>query len=327
MDESELHKDAIVIDGLNVSKWSRDVLEGIHEGGVTAINATTAVLENFRQTMLNLIKWERFFKDYDDIISQVTCVDDILRAKKMGKTGIILGFQNSSPVEDDLDLLVIFHRLGVRVIQLTYMEANLAGCGCLERIDGGLTDFGVEMVEEMNRLGILIDLSHVAYRTSMDAIKFSKKPVALTHANPASLVNHKRNKPDDLLKAVAKRGGIIGATIFPPFLKEEGVADISDYVRVIDYLVNLVGIDHIAVGTDFTENQGEDFFRVILSGNSKKGPKMSMDFLPVINPKGIESAREFPNITAALVGHGYSESHVRKIMGENFLRVFKEVWE
>lgn len=327
MDARELHKDAIVIDGLNVSKWSRDVLQGIHEGGVTAINATTAVLENFRQTISNLIEWERLFEDCNDIICRVTCVNDLLEAKKTGKTGIILGFQNSSPIENDLDLLTIFYRLGVRIIQLTYMEANLVGCGCLERTDGGLTDFGVEMVEEMNRLGILIDLSHVAYRTSMDAIKFSKKPVALTHANPASLVNHKRNKPDDLIKAVAQGGGIIGATIFPPFVKPQGAADISDFIRVIDYLVNLAGIDHVGIGTDFTENHGEDFFLAILIGNSKKGPKMSMDFLPVINPKGIESAREFPNITAALVGHGYSESHVRKIMGENFLRVFKEVWE
>lgn len=326
MNADELHRDAIVIDGLNISRWSREVLEGIHAGGLTAMNATTAVLEDFRQTISNLVEWERFFEDCSDIICKITCIEDLLEAKKMGKTGIILGFQNSSPIEDDLDLLTIFHRLGVRIIQLTYMEANLVGCGCLERIDGGLTDFGIELVEEMNRLGILIDLSHVGYRTSMDAINFSKKPVALTHGNPASLVNHRRNKPDDLIKAVADGGGIIGATIFPPFLKAEGTADISDFVRVIDYLVNLVGIDHVGIGTDFTENQGEDFFRTILTGNSKRGPKMSMDFLPVINPKGIGSAREFPNITAALLAHGYSEPHIRKIMGENFLRVFQEMW-
>jgi membrane dipeptidase len=326
VDAHELHRDAIVIDGLNISNWSREVLEAIHKGGITAVNATTAVLEGFRQTISNLVQWERFFENWGDIICKITRVDDIFQAKKTHKTGIILGFQNSSPVENDLDLLTVFHRLGVRIIQLTYMEANLAGCGCLERNDGGLTDFGIEMVEEMNRLGILVDLSHVAYRTSMDAVRITKKPVALTHANPSSLVDHKRNKPDDLIKAVAERGGIIGATIFPPFLKAHGPADLSDFVRVIDYLVNLVGIEHVGIGTDFTENQGEDFFRAILTGNSKKGPKMSMDFLPVINPKGIESAREFPNITAALVDHGYPESHVRKIMGENFMRVFREVW-
>ncbi len=327
MDARELHKDAIVIDGLNISKWSRKVLEGIHEGGITAFNATSAMLENFRQTILNLIQWERFFEDCNGIISRVASVDDILGAKKAGKTGIILGFQNTSPIEDDLDLLVIFHRLGVRIIQLTYMEANRVGCGCLERTDGGLTNFGVEMVEEMNRLGILIDLSHVGYQTSMDAIRFSKRPVCLTHANPSSLVDHKRNKPDDLLKAVSKTGGIIGANVFPPFIKAGALADLSDLIRVIDYLVNLMGVDHVGIGSDFTENQGEDFFRAILTGTSKKGPKMSMDFLPVVNPKGIESARDFPNITSALLDHGYPEPHVRKIMGENFLRVFREVWK
>ncbi len=326
MDARELHEDAIVIDGLNVSKWSRQVLEGIHKGGVTAINATTAVLEGFRQTISSLVQWERFFDDCSDIIRKVTSVNDLLEAKKLGKTGIILGFQNSSPIENDLDLLTTFHGLGVRIIQLTYMEANLAGCGCLERVDGGLTDFGIEMIEEMNRLGILVDLSHVGNQTSRDAVKFSKKPVALTHANPSSLVDHKRNKPDDLIKAVAQGGGVIGATIFPPFLKAEGQADLSDFVRMVDYLVNLVGIDHVGIGTDFTEDQGEDFFRYILTGNSKKGPKLSMDFLPLVNPKGIGSAREFPNVTEAFVEHGYPEPHVRKIMGENFLRVFKEVW-
>jgi microsomal dipeptidase-like Zn-dependent dipeptidase len=120
------------------------------------------------------------------------------------------------------------------------------------------------MVEEMNRPGILMDLSHVGYQTSMDAIRFSKRPVCLTHANPSSLVDHKRNKPDDLLKVVSKKGGIIGTNVFPPFIKAGALADLSDLIRLIDYLVNLVGIDHVGIGSDFTENQGEDFFRAIL---------------------------------------------------------------
>ena len=326
MDARGLYEDSIVIDGLNISKMSCEVLERIHASGLTAINFTTAILEDFRQTISNLIQWEQLFKDCDDIISRVTCVGDILRIKKEGKTGIILGFQNSSPIEDELGFLTIFHRLGVRIIQLTYMEANLVGWGCLERIDGNLTDYGVEMVEEMNRLGILIDLSHVGYKTSMDAIRFSKKPVALTHANPVSIVHHKRNKPDNLLKAVADKGGIIGATIFPPFIKENGTADITDFIHVIDYLVNLVGIDHVGIGTDFTDNQDNDFFRYTLTGKSQKGPKMSMDFLPVEYPKGIRSVRDFPNIAVSLIDHGYSETQVRKIMGMNFLRVFREAW-
>jgi len=208
------------------------------------------------------------------------------------------------------------------------MEGNLAGSGCLERVDGGLTDYGIEMMQEMNRLGILVDLSHVGYQTSRDAVQFSSKPVAVTHGNSLSRVNHKRNKPDDLLKAIADKGGVIGATIFPPFLKEGGVkADLSDFVAMIDYMVNLIGIDHVGVETDFTEGYGREFFVKILTGNSKRGPKMDMSFLPVANPKGLESARDFPNVTAALLEHGYAERDVRKITGENFLALFREVWQ
>ncbi len=326
MEDSALYKESIIIDGLNISKWSRSVFVGIQEGGITAVNATVSVLENFRETITNLINWEQLFIECNDIITPVNQVDDIIQAKRDGKTGIILGFQNSSPIEDDLGLLSILYCLGIRIIQLTYMEGNLVGSGCLERVDGGVTTYGIEMIEEMNRLGILIDLSHVGYQTSRDAVKYSNKPLAVTHANSLAIVNHKRNKPDDLLKAVAEKGGVIGATIFPPFIKAEGVADLYDFINVIDYLVNLVGIDHVGVGTDFTEDQDEDFFRRILTGNSNKGPKMSLDFLPVVNPIGIQSARDFPNIATALFEHGYSTSHIGKIMGENFLRLFRDVW-
>ncbi|MBA7542962.1 hypothetical protein ES705_35287 [subsurface metagenome] len=156
--------------------------------------------------------------------------------------------------------------------------------------------------------------------------KFSKKPVALTHANPFSLVRHKRNKPDDLLRAVADTGGIIGATTVPSFVKEGGDADLSDYIRIIDYLVELVGIDCVGIGTDFFIDQTEEWTRIILSGKSKKGPKDIQDYPHISFPKGIESPRDFPNITSALIKQRYSESEARKILGENFLRVFGEVW-
>jgi membrane dipeptidase len=327
MEAPDLHADAVIIDGLNVSNWSREVFEGIHHGGITACNATVAIIENFRQTISNLSQWEHYFTDWSDIICRISSVEDISRVKKEKKTGIILGFQNSSPIEDDLDLLAIFHRLGIRIIQLTYMESNFAGCGCLERVDGGLTDYGIEMIETMNAVGILVDLSHVGYRTSLDAIQFSKKPVALTHANPYALVAHPRNKPDDLLKAVADTGGVIGVTICPAFIAaSRSDATILDLVRHIDYLVNLVGIESVGIGTDFIENQPREWSYRVLAGRSKKGPKNFKDYPEVSYPQGIRSAREFPNITNALLENGYPEEHVRKIMGENFLRVFTETW-
>lgn len=321
-----LHKKAIIIDGLEVSNWSRSVFQNMNKGGLTAVNATIAIIENFTQTMENIAWWQKAFETHGDLISQVYTVDDIKNIKQTSKTGIIFGFQNLSPIEDDLDRLDIFHKLGVRVIQMTYMEANYAGQGCLERIDAGLTHFGLEAVERMNRLGILIDLSHVGHRTTMDTIDVSQKPVVFTHANPRSICDHPRNKLDEAIKAVTQKGGVIGTTIFPAFLPAGNRSTIQDVIDVIEYLADMVGIDHVGIGTDFTENQPREWFDWILTGKSKKGPALSLEH-PLVNPDGIQSAKDFSNITAALLARGFADTDIRKIMGLNFLRVFQEAWQ
>jgi len=321
----KLHDEAIVIDCLEISNWSENVFQNMRRGGLTAVNCTISILENFRQTINNIAWWHEAFYEYSDMIMPVKTVSDIQKAKLSGKTGIIFGFQNTSAIEDDLRLLSTFYELGVRVIQLTYMEANLVGQGCLERIDSGLTNFGIEMVEEMNRLGILIDLSHVGYRTTMDAVEVSKKPVIFTHANPKSLCDHSRNKPDDAINALVRKGGIIGATVFPAFLPAGNNSTIEDFLEVIDYLVKMAGIDHVAIGTDFTEAQPKEFFDWILTGKSRKGPALKLDH-PLKNPAGIQGAADFPNLTGALSTRGYAESDIKKILGENILRVFRDVW-
>lgn len=321
-----LHKEAIVIDGLEVSNWSRAVFQNMNEGGLTAVNATIAIIENFVRTMENIAWWQKAFEIHRDLISQIYTIDDIKNIKQTRKTGIIFGFQNLSPIEDDIDRLDIFHNLGVRVIQMTYMEANYAGQGCLERIDAGLTHFGLEAVERMNQLGILIDLSHVGHQTTMDTIDASLKPVVFTHANPRSICDHPRNKLDEAIKAVARKGGVIGATIFPVFLPAGNRSTIKDVVDVIKHLADMVGIDHVGIGTDFTEGQPREWFDWILTGKSKKGPALSLEH-PLVNPEGIQSAKDFPNLTAALLTRGFSDTDVRKIMGLNFLRVFQEVWQ
>lgn len=298
----------------------------MRQGGLTAVNCTCSILENFRQTVKNISWWQKAFNTYSDLIMPVHDTADITAAKQFGKTGIILGFQNTSAIEDDLDLLAVFHQLGVRVMQLTYMEGNLSGQGCLERFDTGLTNFGREVIEEMNRLGILIDLSHVGNQTALEAVIHSGRPVALTHANPRSLCDHPRNKPDEVIKAVAERGGIVGATIFPPFLPAGNQSVLADFVDVIDYMVNIIGIDHVAVGTDFTTGQPREWFDWILTGRSKKGPALQLQH-PLVNPEGIQSAADFPNLSAALLERGYDEQQVRKIMGENMIRLFSQVWQ
>ena len=212
----QLHERSIVIDGLNVSRWGEEaVYRHLHEGGLTAINATVAVWEGTPGTLRNIARFYKDLETYSRYIRQVTCLDDIRKVKEEGRVGIILGFQNSSPIEDDLDLVEVFHRLGVRAIQITYNDLNLVGAGCYERQDVGLSQFGVDLVAEMNRLGMVIDLSHVGHRTTMDAIETSEDPVWFSHTNPRNLCEHPRNKTDEEVKALVAKGGIVGANSFP----------------------------------------------------------------------------------------------------------------
>ena len=269
---ASLHAESFVIDGLQISRWGEAVFRNLVEGGLTAINATVVIHENFRETVEKIDEWTGMFEAYGSLITPVMTVEDIRQAKKAGKVGIIFGFQDTAPIEHDSRLLSIFKALGIRVIQLTYMERNYVGDGCLERTDAGLSRFGLEVIEEMNRLGMLIDLSHVGYKTTMDAIEASEKPVAFTHANPRALCDHLRNKTDEQLIALAEKGGVVGANIFPPFLAAGSKATLGDFVDVIDYLVKVVGIDHVSIGTDFTEGQPESFFTV---GSRRQEPKRS----------------------------------------------------
>lgn len=321
----DLHSDAIVIDGLNISRWCEDTFRQLSQGGVTAINATIAVHQGFRETVTAISRWHGLFERHTPLIDPVRSVDDVHRAKREGKVGIIFGFQSTDPIEKDLRLLSVFWTLGVRIIQLTYNERNYIGDGCLERTDCGLSHFGLAVIEEMNRLGILVDLSHVGYRTTMEAIEASQLPVSFTHANPRALCDHPRNKTDEQIRAVAGRGGVIGATAFPLFLSAGSEATIEDLVDVVDYLVQLVGVDHVGIGSDFTYAQTKEWFSWLLAGKGKRGQMMGLGW-PVVYPQGVRSAAEFPNVTRALLARGYSSAATRKILGGNFLRLFETVW-
>ena len=173
MSNENLHEDALIIDGLVISNWSRDIFVDMRKGGLTAANCTCSVWEGIRGSMDNIAAWKRMFEAYDDLILQVHTSEDILRAKEENKTGIILGWQNTSGIEDRVEYLKIYKELGIHIMQLTYNTQNFVGSGCYESVDSGLSDFGRDVVDEMNRLGILVDLSHVGAKTSDDAIRHS----------------------------------------------------------------------------------------------------------------------------------------------------------
>src|SRR5258708_27593488 len=256
---SALHSQSLVIDGLIISKWSRSVFEDMRKGGITAANCTVSIWEGFQSTSDNIATMKNSVRENSDLLILVRSSDDIVKAKAEGKTGIILGFQNAAVFEDNLGYIEALADQGVRVVQLCYNTQNLIGTGCYER-DGGLSDYGREVVAEMNRVGILVDLSHVGPKTSEETILASKKPVTYSHCLPSGLKAHPRNKSDEQLKFIADHGGFVGVTMFPPFLKRGTEATVDDYVEAIDYVVNLVGEDNVGVGTDFTQGYDRQFF-------------------------------------------------------------------
>ena len=324
MSTTDLHDDMIVFDGLNVSNWSRAVFEDMRKGGVTAANCTCSVWEDFRDTMRNIALWKTWFSDHSDLLTQVYTTADIARAKREGKTGIVLGFQNVSAFEDQIGYVQLFKELGVGIAQLAYNTQNQIGSGCYESRDSGLSDFGREIVAEMNRVGMLCDLSHVGATTSHDTILASSKPVCYSHCLPAGLKTHPRNKSDEELRFIAEHGGFIGVTMFPPFLAKGVDSTVDDYIAAIDYIINLAGEESVGIGTDFTQGYDRAFFDWIThdKGNGRK----LTEFGDIINPQGMRTIGDFPNLTEAMERAGWAEPKIRKVMGENWVRLLGEVW-
>ncbi|MFC3025038.1 dipeptidase [Vibrio zhugei] len=323
MNATDLHDDAIVIDGLVIAKWERELFEDMRKGGITAANCTVSVWEGFQNTVDNIVAMNALLDENSDLVLKVRKTEDIRRAKQAGKTGVMMGFQNAHAFEDQLGYVQIFKDLGVGVVQMCYNTQNLVGTGCYER-DGGLSGFGHEIVAEMNDVGMMCDLSHVGAHTSKEVILASKKPVCYSHCLPSGLKDHPRNKSDEELKFIADHGGFVGVTMFAPFLKNGIHSTVDDYVEAIAYIYNLVGEDQIGIGTDFTQGHGQSFFEWLT--HDKGYARRLTNFGEIINPDGIRTLGDFPNLTEALLRHGFTEPQVRKIMGENWLRVLGDVW-
>jgi membrane dipeptidase len=320
-----LHDDLILFDGLIISDWGRPVFEDMRRGGVTGANCTTCVWEDAAGTMRNIAQWNRWFREHGDLIVKATTVADIRQAKADSRTAIVLGFQNVSAFEDQIGYVELFHAMGIRIVQMAYNTQNYVGSGCYETKDGGLSDFGRDVVAEMNRVGILCDLSHVGAVTSRDVIEASVKPVCYSHCLPAGLKAHPRNKSDDELRFIVDHGGFVGVTMFPPFLPKGSASSVDDYVAAIGYVINLIGEDFVGIGTDFTQGYGKPFFDW-LTLDKGHGRRLT-DFGAVVNPEGLRTIGDFPNLTAAMQRAGWTESRIRKILGENWLALLGSVWD
>ncbi|WP_416418270.1 dipeptidase [Paenarthrobacter aromaticivorans] len=318
-----VHDESVVIDGLIIAKWDRDLFLDMRKGGLTAANCTVSVWEGFQETVNNILEVNELIADNSELVRPVRTTSDIRAAKAEGKTGIILGFQNAHAFEDQLGYISIFKQLGVGVVQLCYNTQNLVGTGCYER-DGGLSGFGREVVHEMNRVGMLCDLSHVGAVTSKEVILESEKPVCYSHCLPYGLKEHPRNKTDEELRFIADHGGFVGVTMFAPFLAKGTDSTIEDYAEAIEYVMNIVGEDSIGIGTDFTQGQDQRFFEWLT--HDKGYARRLTSFGEIINPLGMRTIGDFPNLTETLLKRGHPQDRVQKIMGENWMRVLRDVW-
>ncbi|WFU44653.1 dipeptidase [Bradyrhizobium sp. CB82] len=319
-----IHERSIVIDGLIISNWGEDVFKAMHAAGLTAANCTCSVWEDFQGTVDNLVRWNGWFRDFSGYILKAESVADIRRAKDQGKTAIILGMQNTSAFEDQIGYVEVLRTLGVRIAQMTYNTQNWVGSGCYESTDGGLSDFGRDVVAEMNRVGMLCDLSHVGPKTSRDVIDASSRPVAYSHCLPAALKSHPRNKSDEELRYIVDKGGFVGVTMFPPFLEKGINSNVDDYISAIDYVINLVGEGSVGIGTDFTEGYGTDFFNWIT--HDKGFGRQLTKFGEIVNPEGIREIRDFPNLAVAMERAGWNAKKIENVLGLNWLALLETVW-
>lgn len=325
IDPARFHRESLVIDGLNASYFLEPkVLDRLRAGGVTAVNATLAAWHGMDKTMDLISQHYAVFERHSDRVMQVRDVTDIFRAKATGRVGFILGFQGTDPIQDNIWLLSMYYALGVRIMQLTYNATNRVGSGYRMPVDEGLTPFGRQVVREMNRLGILVDLSHCGERTTREAIEHSEQPVAITHANSRRIVDEPRNKSPEVLKAMAAKGGVVGAMAFPIALTGERNATLEDYLNAIDDLVDLVGIDHVGLGPDFMEEMPHEILTQALTGFSED--TMSR-FFNAPATTGFESIATLPNVTEGLFRRGYGPPDVKRILGENWLHLYGRVWQ
>ena len=293
------------------------------EGGVDIAVPTVANWEGPVETRGLLAQWARWLEE-DDRLVAINDPSDFDRFPVPGRLGVVIHFQNTVPMGDDLANYERFRRQGLRMVQLCYNRTNPVGDGCLEPGDGPLTSFGRAVVREMNRLGMVVDLSHTGRRTTMDAMRVTSAPPVFSHSNPGALVSNRRNIDDHQIRAVADLGGLVGVNAYPAFLRQGGKgATVADLVDHIDYLVDLIGPDQVGLGLDFCKLSPEIHAEMVAAGewSIEDYPDDSGTF-----PIGLETPARIPNISKEMVRRGYPDEAIAGILGYNWIDLFKRVW-
>jgi microsomal dipeptidase-like Zn-dependent dipeptidase len=316
------------IDNLQYCNWSEKVFRELRAGSVDAIQVTIAYHENFRATVLNFEAWNRWFELYPDLITKGLWASDIDRAKAAGQTAVFFGFQNPSPIEDDIGLVEIVHTLGARFMQLSYNNQSLLATGCYEAEDAGITRMGRQVIKEMNRVGLVVDMSHSADRSTIEAAEISERPIAITHANPHDWHPALRNKRDDVIRAVTGAGGMLGFSLYPHHLRGGSNCTLQDFCEAIARTAERYGTHRIGIGSDLCQDQPDAIVEWMRVGRWSKdidygeGSAAAPGFPP--QPDWFRDNRDFGNIEDGLRAVGMADDEVAGIMGGNWYRFYAE---
>ncbi len=307
------------------------MFEHMRTGGLDAVHVTAAYWEDARELLSNLGDWNRRFEAHADLILPVETAADIRRARDSGRTGILIGLQNCSPIEDDIDMVAILKRLNVHVMQLSYNNQSLICAGCFEQADPGISRFGRQVIREMNRVGMVVDMSHSAEYSTLEAIRLSERPIVVSHANPQFYHSTSRNKSEKVMRGLAESGGLMGFSCYPFHLSNGSATPIEEFTEMIARSADVMGVEHLGIGTDLCQDQPVEVLQWMRNGNWSR--VMDYGEGSADRPSWPEplpwfrTAADFPNIGRALRDRGFDDDGVNAVMGGNWLRFFEHALE
>ena len=316
------------IDGLQYCNWSEKIFKQWRASNLTAVHVTISYHEQFRETVSNFEQWNSWFEKHPSLIMPAFYAEDVEIASKQNKTAVIFGFQNPSPIEDDIGLVEILHRLGGRFMQLSYNNQSLLATGCYEENDPGITRMGKEVIKEMNRVGMVVDMSHSSERSTFEAMELSSRPIVISHANPSFWHPAKRNKSDEIIKELSNNNGMLGFSLYPHHLNNSTQCSLEDFCSMIARTADLIGIDHIGFGSDLCQDQPDSIVEWMRVGKWTKeidygeGSASNPGFPDM--PSWFRDNRDWHNIIEGLQKYGFSNDEINKIKGENWLSFFRK---
>ena len=313
------------IDALQFCVWDAQTFAEMRAGDLCAVHATAAYHGNFRAAAAEIKKWRERFRRHSRSILPGLCAADIERARREKKTAIFLGFQNPSPFEDDLSLVGASHDLGVRISQIAYNNQSLLACGWREARDSGVTTMGRAVIREMNRLGMIVDLSHAAEKSALQAIEISTRPVAATHANPRFWRRTRRNLSRSVLRALADSGGMLGLSLYPAHLRRGGACSLDSFCEMAARAADIVGARGVGIGSDLCRRQPPSVLRWMREGKWARVESAPRADDPPFAPPPVwfQSAADFDNLARGLAAAGFSKSEVGGVLGGNWLRFLR----